>query len=91
MLKIKEIQKNRKKGLQFARECGTIGKVPKRPVSQTVKTSPSHGEDMGSIPVRVTMTEIRQIQGRSPIGTGMCTGTDTSFAADVARRKDFLD
>ena len=25
-----------------------------RPLSQTVKTSPSHGEDMGSIPVGVT-------------------------------------
>ena len=26
----------------------------KRPVGQEAKTSPSHGENMGSIPVRVT-------------------------------------
>ena len=34
--------------------CYNIGVVNKWPLSQTVKTSPSHGEDMGSIPVGVT-------------------------------------
>ena len=35
--------------------CDTICKYLVRPVGQAVKTSPSHGENMGSIPVRVTI------------------------------------
>ncbi len=39
--------------MQFAEKYVIIAKHI-RPVSQTVKTSPSHGEDRGSIPLRVT-------------------------------------
>ena len=43
-----------------------------RPVSQTVKTSPSHGEDMGSIPVRVTNDSlVLSDSKRIPIALGM--------------------
>ncbi len=40
--------------LLFSKTCGIISAFDKRPVGQAVKTSPSHGENMGSIPVRVT-------------------------------------
>ena len=47
-------KKNFKKGLQFEKSCGIIAESMTWPLSQTAKTSPSHGEDMGSIPVGVT-------------------------------------
>ena len=31
------------------------------PVGQAAKTSPSHGENMGSIPVRVTKTNVSEL------------------------------
>ena len=43
-----------KKVLQFENEYAIIATLFSRPLSQTAKTSPSHGEDMGSIPVGVT-------------------------------------
>ena len=42
-----------KKGLHFS-EIYAIIPLLKRPVGQAAKTSPFHGENMGSIPVRVT-------------------------------------
>ena len=40
--------------MQFRAECVIIAKHSVRPLSQAAKTSPSHGEGMGSIPVGVT-------------------------------------
>ena len=52
--KIKFFQLFFKNLLHFQKSCAIISKSSKRPLSQTAKTSPSHGEDMGSIPVGVT-------------------------------------
>ena len=38
-----------------------------RPLSQTVKTSPSHGEDMGSIPVGVTKRNKSELFRKSKV------------------------
>ena len=44
-----------KKGVAICkRMCYNVRGQEKWPISQTAKTSPSHGEDMGSIPVWVT-------------------------------------
>ena len=43
--------------MQFDKRYDIITQYSKRPVSQAAKTSPSHGEGMGSIPVRVTKKE----------------------------------
>lgn len=40
--------------LHFRKECDIIYKSVQWPLSQAAKTSPSHGEGMGSIPVGVT-------------------------------------
>ena len=52
--KRKKRKKNSKKDLQNRKNRVIITKSYRWPLSQTVKTSPSHGEDMGSIPVGVT-------------------------------------
>ncbi len=52
--------KKSKKGLAIPdKMCYNI-QGQARPISQTVKTSPSHGEDMGSIPVWVTRDTLCQ-------------------------------
>ena len=38
-----------------------------RPVGQAAKTSPSHGENMGSIPVRVTKRNKSELFRRSKV------------------------
>ena len=59
--KSRKKQKKLKKDLQKTAMCVIITKSKARPLSQTVKTSPSHGEDMGSIPVGVTKQMIRRL------------------------------
>ena len=54
---LKKLKNFFKKVLHFPFECDIITQYSKRPVSQAAKTSPSHGEGMGSIPVRVTKKE----------------------------------
>ena len=58
--KRKKRKKNSKKDLQNRKNRVIITKSYRWPLSQTVKTSPSHGEDMGSIPVGVTTLNIRR-------------------------------
>ena len=43
--------------VSFERLCYNNQAFNRRPVGQAAKTSPSHGENMGSIPVRVTKTK----------------------------------
>ena len=51
-----------KKGVAICkRMCYNVRGQEKWPISQTAKTSPSHGEDMGSIPVWVTNLQIPMV------------------------------
>ena len=59
--KRKKRKKNSKKGLQNRKNRVIITKSYRWPLSQTVKTSPSHGEDMGSIPVGVTTKQAERL------------------------------
>ena len=62
-----------------------------RPVSQTVKTSPSHGEDMGSIPVRVTNDSLVLLDSRRiPIALGMRIFFAYTLCAVSLERLDLL-
>ena len=51
---------NSKKLLTFLKKSDIISKYQPWPVGQAAKTSPSHGENMGSIPVRVIKILVRK-------------------------------
>ena len=51
---------NSKKLLTFLKKSDIISKYQTWPVGQAAKTSPSHGENMGSIPVRVIKILVRK-------------------------------
>ena len=54
-------EKNIKKLLSFSGVCDIIFEPVKRPLGQEVKTTPSHGVNMGSIPVGVTIKHSLQL------------------------------
>ena len=61
---MKNIEKSFKNPLTNCERCGRISRQgKKRPVGQAAKTSASHAENMGSIPVPVTRKKIGTPQG----------------------------
>ena len=61
---MKNIEKTFKNPLTNCERCGRISRQgKKRPVGQAAKTSASHAENMGSIPVPVTRKKIGTPQG----------------------------
>ena len=58
-----------------------------RPVGQAVKTSPSHGENMGSSPVRVTNKRRTILVCRFAVPYGKC---DESIGSEIFREGNFF-
>ena len=56
-----------KKGLTFPCPYDIINTVEARPVGQEAKTRPSHGCNMGSIPVRVTKQDKSELLRKSKL------------------------